>query len=294
MARTILENDMRSLRRFVSFLERRSRASITVVSFALVLLLGLGGYFVGINISYSLFLVFPILAVTWFVNRLAGVVLSVFSATTLFLVAWWTGRFSEARPAVVAWNEIAPLGFFLLIVGLMSMLKETLDREETLSRTDPLTGLFNRRYFNELVEAEMERSARYGHPITIAYTDLDNFKTVNDEFGHDTGDAVLVRTAELFGDSLRATDQVARLGGDEFAIMMPETAPEQGVMVAGKVRDAFLQAMESDGWPVSMSVGLVTFLTPPAKVEDMLKEADTLMYSVKSSGKNDIRQAVLA
>jgi diguanylate cyclase (GGDEF)-like protein len=284
---------MHPLSFFIGFLDRRSKTFVAVTSVGLVAVLGAFGYFVGVNVSYSLFYVIPIVAVTWYVNKPTGYALAGLSAAVLFIVAWFAGRFLNARPVVVAWNEIAPLGFFLVIVGLISMLKDALSREEFLSRTDPLTGLLNRRYFNELVEAERNRVVRFGHPITLAYMDLDDFKEVNDRHGHDAGDALLFSIAELLRGSLRRTDAVARLGGDEFAVMMPETDAERGARAISKLREAFEQAMSENDWPVSASIGLVTFEVAPSSVEAMIKEADTLMYSVKTSGKNDVRQAVI-
>lgn len=280
------------LRSVIGFLDRRSKTFIIVSSFVLVAVLGTAGYFVGINISSSLFYLIPILILTWFVDRWWGICVSVLSSASLFLVEWFSGRLANARSAVVLWNEIAPLGIFLVFVVILSSLKEALTREERLSRTDPLTGLLNRRYFGELAAAEIERARRYGHPISLAYLDLDNFKAVNDRFGHDTGDRLLVAVAELFRDSLRSTDEVARLGGDEFAIMLTETDPEAGADVVYKLREALLYSMREGGWPVSASIGLVTFLEPPAGLQDMLKEADSLMYSVKSGGKDAVRHEV--
>ena len=100
-------------------------------------------------------------------------------------------------------------------------------------------------------------------------------------------------TARIFTEGLRTTDIVARLGGDEFAILLPCTPPEAGALVTLKLQNSFLSEMEKWGWPVTLSVGLVTYLEPPGSVEDMLKLADSLMYEVKSRGKNGICQEIV-
>lgn len=284
---------MRPLESIIGFLGRRSKTFIVISSFFFIAALGAAGYFVGLNISSSLFYLIPILALTWFADRWWGALASVLSSANLFLVEWFSGRLAGAGTFVVLWNEIAPLVIFLVFVAILSSLKGALAREEWLSRTDPLTGLLNRRYFGELVASELERARRYGHPVSLAYLDLDNFKAVNDSYGHDAGNRLLVMVAELFKENLRASDEVARLGGDEFAIMLTETGPEASMQVVMLFKQALLDAARDKGWPISASIGLVTFLEPPAGMQEMLKEADSLMYQVKSGGKDDIRQEVI-
>jgi diguanylate cyclase (GGDEF)-like protein len=127
----------------------------------------------------------------------------------------------------------------------------------------------------------------------MAYMDLDNFKAINDNFGHDAGDEALTLTAGLLKEGLRSTDTIARMGGDEFVIMLPEGEPEGSALVLFKLRATFLDAMKENGWPVTVSIGMVTFMSTPDSVDDMLKEADALMYSVKSEGKDNVKLKVL-
>lgn len=284
---------MRTLDALTGFLTRRSKAFIATVSLLFVAGLWAVGYFIGINLSTSLFYLVPIITVTWYAGRRWGYLASLLSSLSLFMVELASGRLSGARTVIILWNAVAPLGIFAVVVALLSSLQGALAREERLSRTDSLTGLFNRRYFGELVSAELLRARRYGHPVSLAYLDLDNFKEVNDSFGHDAGDRLLVEVADLFRSTLRATDQVARLGGDEFAVLLVETDPEPGVTVITKVHDALLEKMGREGWPVSASIGLVTFNTPPAGPDEMLTEADALMYEVKTSGKNAVKWKVV-
>jgi diguanylate cyclase (GGDEF)-like protein len=138
---------------------------------------------------------------------------------------------------------------------------------------------------------EITRARRYNRPLTLLYIDLDNFKQVNDAFGHETGDELLVEVAATIRCNVRATDLVARLGGDEFALLLTETNREAGLVVTNKLRETLLRAMQERNWPVTFSIGVVSFTVPPASVEEMVKQADEVMYSVKQRGKNSIAAA---
>lgn len=249
-------------------------------------------YFAGQDINAVLFYLVPIVMVAWYVGSPEGVLLSAVSALGIYLtdILWGATRF---KPFAAVWNSIVPLGFFLLFVGLLSLLRRSLAREEVLSSTDPLTGLYNRRYFRELADAEIARARRYPHPISVAYIDLDNFKEINDKHGHDRGDELLKLSASVLKSGLRSTDVVARLGGDEFVVMLPEGEPGAGVQVVLKLRGTFRETMKDAGWPISVSIGLVTFVRPPDSVDEMLKWADSLMYEVKREGKDDVKMEVV-
>ena len=114
----------------------------------------------------------------------------------------------------------------MIFTLLLSSLKRALDRERELSGTDVLTGIRNARSFREVLGAEIERSKRFQRPFTVAYLDLDNFKTVNDCHGHEHGDELLRLVGNTILTGIRKTDTVARLGGDEFALLLPETEYE--------------------------------------------------------------------
>jgi diguanylate cyclase (GGDEF)-like protein len=162
-------------------------------------------------------------------------------------------------------------------------------RERALSRTDGLTGLLNGRGFYEAAATELARSSRYRHPLTLAYVDLDDFKGINDRFGHARGDAVLVTVARGLRRACRSTDVVGRLGGDEFAILFPETGREAAEAALAKVRSRLHELGSPDGEGVTASIGSVSFATPPSDVEVLVHEADTAMYAVKASGKGALR-----
>ena len=161
-------------------------------------------------------------------------------------------------------------------------------QEKRLSRLDPLTGLANRRAFYEGAELERQRAVRYGRNLSMAYIDLDNFKQANDQFGHEAGDQVLVTVANILRSDLRPSDLAVRLGGDEFAVLLPE-ADELGARRAtSKLHGLLTQAMQDNNWPVTVSMGVVTFNSIPETVDQMVHKADELMYTVKHGGKNRI------
>jgi diguanylate cyclase (GGDEF)-like protein/PAS domain S-box-containing protein len=164
-------------------------------------------------------------------------------------------------------------------------LAQALDNEKSISRSDHLTGLANRRAFEESLDMECKRSQRYGRPITIVYVDLDDFKKVNDERGHHTGDEVLVAVAETLRTNLRSTDCVARMGGDEFAILLPETDAGAAKIIMTKVDKVLKAVVTQKAWPIGFSLGVVSFPAPLDPPQEMLDRADRLMYAAKHNGK---------
>jgi diguanylate cyclase (GGDEF)-like protein/PAS domain S-box-containing protein len=167
-------------------------------------------------------------------------------------------------------------------------LRASLQDERNLSRIDFLTGIANRRALYEAIEAEAKRSKRHKRPFTLAYLDVDNFKEVNDVFGHEVGDRLLKKVANKIRQVTRETDLVARLGGDEFAILFSAINGEAAVGAVGNLQIALSQLVQEEGWKVSFSIGVRTFRTPPESVESMIKLTDQLMYEVKKSGKNAV------
>ncbi len=169
-------------------------------------------------------------------------------------------------------------------------LKKAMEKLEELSRTDALTGILNRRAFDELAQVEIERAKRYRNPISIAYIDLDNFKSVNDEMGHNTGDGLLISITKIVQNNIREIDHFARLGGDEFILLLSNTEAKPAHEVLVKLQKMMLGEMERNNWPVTFSIGLATFNSPPSNVEEMIKKSDEAMYSAKQGGKNRIVQ----
>jgi len=173
-------------------------------------------------------------------------------------------------------------------------LRLRLQQEKHLARIDSLTRAANRRAFYETLEGELSRLRRYGRPFSVAYLDLDNLKRVNDDLGHEAGDAVLCTVSATVRKNLRRTDTIGRLGGDEFAILLTEAGSEAARATTDKFNRRLLDAMRQNQWPVTFSIGLVTCLTAPTSEEELMKKADELMYLVKKSGKNNITHAIVS
>jgi diguanylate cyclase (GGDEF)-like protein len=264
-----------------------------LVAIAFVILAGVGvlNYLAGPDLSAWIFYLIPIFLVTWCIGRWTGILMSIFSAL-IWSIAEYASGVTYLDDAIPYWNCIARLGYFLILAFVLSALKNALEKEKELSRIDFLTRVGNGRYFIELANMEINRARRYEHPLTVAYIDLDNFKTINDRFGHSTGDNLLRLVADTIKNNIRLTDTVVRMGGDEFAILLPETGPEAAEAITRKIQKINLELMQKNGWPVTFSIGVVTFISPPSTVDEILKRSDNLMYSAKNNGKNTIKYEV--
>ncbi len=280
-----------SLGLIVDYLSKLPQSVLISVASLMVLLVGILNHMAGPEISSTIFYLIPIVLVTWFTRRSIGFFFSILSAFT-WLIADLTSGATHFNPDVPYWNGVARLSSFFILTFILSTLKNTLRQEKEYSRIDFLTGIRNRRYFIELVNMEINRARRYEHAFTVVCIDLDNFKTVNDCFGHSTGDILLRLVARALQQNIRATDTVARLGGDEFAILLPETGRNVAEVILQKVQNINLEIMRRHGWPVTLSIGVVTFTSPPSTVDETLRISDQLMYTAKNNGKNSIQYEV--
>lgn len=274
----------------IHFLEGQSPLFAAVLSFLVVLMVATIDHLVPKELTLSLLYVMPLLLASWFAGERYGAVIAILSAS-LWLITELTVHPPEETWSLY-WNMAARLGFFLLINHLLAALKGAYEREKRLARTDALTGVTNRRYFHELLQAEFLRSRRYRYPLTVAYIDVDNFKAVNDKFGHGAGDLLLNLIAQSMASQVRSIDVVGRLGGDEFVLMLPQTGPKQAKIVLPRVQKQLMQIVEHHDWPISFSIGVATFVRLPRTSKELVNQADYLMYSVKSRGKNRIEYAV--
>lgn len=171
--------------------------------------------------------------------------------------------------------------------------RKKLERElERQARTDILTGLNNRRYFFEMAEAQFARVRRYGEPLSLLMLDLDNFKSVNDTYGHHVGDAVLRKLSEVSRHALREIDIIGRLGGEEFAVLLPETNIEKALEAAERMRMAVESAavkLENGAYlHFTVSIGASSFTEKDTGLDSMLKRADKALYQAKNGGRNRV------
>jgi diguanylate cyclase (GGDEF)-like protein len=182
------------------------------------------------------------------------------------------------------------LGFFVGLLFAAFKVRELYRRANELSRTDPKTGALSERGFVDVLGVEIKRSRRNLCPLTVTYVDLDNFKLVNKILGYTAADDVLRVVARTMQSSLREMDVVARLHGDEFALLLPETCALDAPLALGKLQKALRESMTVNQWPVTFSIGAVTFDTPLATPEEMKKAASNVMQSsAKLGGKDRVR-----
>lgn len=180
----------------------------------------------------------------------------------------------------------------LRIVELQKALVESNRQLEQLSFTDGLTSLRNRRAFEQEFGTRFEQSRRYGRPLSVAIIDVDHFKSVNDTYGHTSGDAVLRSIARTIQTSSRQTDFVARVGGEEFAVILPETSLFDALQFAEKIRAGVAsEAIEADGvrHPVTVSIGLAN--VPHSRIPSsatLFNAADQALYRAKNRGRNRV------
>jgi len=275
--------------RFVSSL---SRSQVVAVSLVVLALIGIVDLATGFEIGVSVFYVGPVSLVAWYVNRRAAVVIALLSAAT-WLAADLLAGHVYSHSAIPVWNAVVRLGFFLIIAVLLDLLRTHLAMEQRLARTDTVTGVLNRRAFMEQLDYGLALARREDKAVAVAYVDLDDFKRVNDAYGHDEGDRALRVVAQALTESTRRTDIVARISGDEFALLLPGTDLAGAERLIGKAMLSLAEGFRSGLSRVTCSIGTVVFLRAPDTGEQAIKAADTLMYRVKRQGKNAVLFDVL-
>jgi len=264
---------------------------LVVIAFFIVILVGALNRLTGPELSSSILYLIPISLVTWFTKRWVGIGMSIVSTLTWFLADATSGGVS-LHSSIPYWNGVARFGSFFVFACILAALRRVLEDEKEFSRIDALTRLANRKQFIELADMEIKRAQKDGGPFTVVYIDLDNFKWVNDRFGHSAGDNLLRLVARTIHSNVRETDTVARLGGDEFAILLPGIGAELAEIITRRIQKTNSEVMHKHDWPVTFSIGAATFASPPAMVDEVLKASDDLMYGVKKEGKNNIKHEV--
>lgn len=242
-------------------------------------------------------------------------VLAALAAISFFNYFGWTfADFGQRSAVITIANGFIASGLMVMILGLRSrqlqrkahesalalaVSLKTIDLERQLrekaekqARTDYLTGLFNRRYFFDLAERELARTKRYQKPLSLLMIDIDHFKSVNDTWGHATGNLVLQSVSERLVKLLREVDIIGRLGGEEFAVFLTETSIEQAIPVANRLRETVEQTVISlpngETSRVTLSLGLAALNGRDINLDQLLGEADGALYRAKRSGRNRV------
>lgn len=270
-----------------NILDKRSNKYIWRLSLLMALILS--GFVVAFGevFYFEPFYVLPITLASWYGSNKAGLMLALFTVLVLVLVKGLVFQgdldietiFYYGLPHAISYSGLA-----ILVTNFRSVHKV----ETTAADIDSLTSINNPRSFYAKLANELVRSYRYKHIFSLAYIDIDDFKSINDSQGHSEGDRLLIEVANCLKSSLRETDMVARLGGDEFAVLLPETEQKEAKIVFSNVIHLLQERMKKYDWSVSFSAGLVTFDTLPGDIKEAIKITDDLMYSVKNREKNNI------
>jgi diguanylate cyclase (GGDEF)-like protein len=243
---------------------------------------------------YAFFYVWLALYALFFFRRGQAVVQILFIAIAYAAVVVGDVT-SGGQDGLIAIGEAAPrwimtVGTLVVAVALVGMLKERLDglvaRFADAAREDPMTGLRNRRGFDESFELEVERAGRGDRALTLLLGDLDHFKTVNDRLGHPRGDDALRRAAEILRASNRRIDLVSRVGGEEFAVLLPDSDERGAHIAAERMRLAIREGFAEDPVPLTISFGIASFPQHGETTEDLIESADQALYTAKEIGRD--------
>jgi diguanylate cyclase (GGDEF)-like protein len=202
--------------------------------------------------------------------------------------------YASAAPLTVQEHSIirSLLSVMVMVVGSSRVLGRTLRELEYHSGHDPLTGLYNRRYFTERLEYEIGRSERHRHEFSVLLIDLDNFKDINDSYGHPAGDRTLVDIARSIRLHVRSSDLATRIGDDEFAVILPETAGQGARQMAEQLRERLrglrFEAPGGRAYRVTVSIGMVSYPRDGANAADLMAGVDVALHRVKRFGKDGV------
>ena len=275
------------------------RTTFAMLAVAAIAVVGLLDYVTGPWLSFSIFYVLPVLGAAWWLGRGPALLASLTAGVVWFEAEAWGHRGEPNR--TLLWNSMSRLLMLVAMAamvvriredrrrlqGMNARLSELLEGAEKLARTDPLTGLPNRRAFIERLSAELAHARRAGTPVCIAYIDIDNFKGINDARGHAEGDEFLRGMAAAIRETVRASDVAARLGGDEFAVLFTDATRGAVQPLAHRLLERCRALGERyPGLDVGASVGMAWFDAAPDAPELLLDRADGAMYEAKSAGKH--------
>jgi len=188
---------------------------------------------------------------------------------------------------------VAALDYLTNITNEISSPKITYDKniEETaqIATTDPLTGLYTRNVFNISLEKEIIKAIRYKNNLSLIIIDIDNFKFVNDSFGHQEGDKVIIKLVRIINKNIRKSDLFARYGGEEFAVIMPETHSDEAFKVSERIRINVFKILKSYEKKITVSIGIGILSESVDSAYNLIKCADDALYKAKQSGKNCVK-----
>ena len=255
-----------------------------------------------LGLGLALLCIVPVAVASWWLGLLPAALAALCATGGRFLVevAAPHAPGQLAIASVNAFSLLAILAFAATSVALLrrrrdhqevlaAQLAALLARSESLARTDSLTGLANSRAFIERLALDLPRLARSGAALCLAYLDLDNFKQVNDSYGHSAGDELLRSIATVIREAVRQGDLPARLGGDEFAVALWDLSPEAAVLVAQRLLDQVRRlGRDYPQADLGASVGIAHLAAVPANADEAVRRADAALYAAKAAGKGRV------
>lgn len=237
--------------------------SLKALSLSSVILIGYLHFIVGPSFEFHLFFLIPIIVASWFAGALFC-----FFITILAILSWTISDYLIAHGNIDVFSFLFNSTVHALILAyvtyLLRYIRRLLIRESQLAREDSLTKIPNRRSFYENGEVAFSTGNRQQLPITIIFIDVDNFKSINDVYGHKIGDKLLFEAAQVMNENIRKNDVIGRLGGDEFCLILLSADREHALMYAINLRNKLNERMLKHKWQTTFSMGIVTYaVTPP-------------------------------
>ena len=247
-------------------------------------------YFFGSNINLFVLYLIPCVLATWYIQIRYGLFFVVFAV----FISYLSDIILKTNTNILytSINAIARMSVFIVAVITVDKIKKLTNELERLTLTDPLTQIGNKRAAFARGDEEIQKMKRSKLPLSILFIDLDNFKSVNDTFGHEAGDEVIAKTGATLKNIIRTTDFTARIGGDEFVVMLYDTNIKGALVTAEKIRAELEEIFSNQGYGVTSSIGAATFIKPPHSFSAALDCADSLMYKAKNTSKNAIASEV--
>lgn len=246
-------------------------AALVVVSVALLLLPS--------GLSAGILLVVPVVILGWYGGKWAGRCGAGLGAVASVLAGVVPGGVVEG---IVVANGAITLAVLALVAEAVPGLRFSSQSYREHAHLDPLTSLGNRRFFRETALVELNRSSRYGRPVSLVYLDVDGYEALRQEAGHTESDLMLVQMASVITGMVRASDVVARISGAEFAVLLPETDGSGAQVVAGKLRDGLGAVVSERG--LALNAVVVGASDGPVSLEAMLRQADEAMVDARRAG----------
>jgi diguanylate cyclase (GGDEF)-like protein len=267
----------------------KEKIILKIIAISSVFLIGYLHYIAGPLFEFHLFFFIPIIIASWFTSQFFSYLILL-----LVIVSWTIGDYLIVKGTVnlmsFAFNALMHALIIIYLNYLLGYIRQLLIKESQLAREDSLTKIPNRRGFYEYGETAFSTADRHQLPIASIFIDLDDFKSINDTYGHKTGDQLLYETAQVIKDSIRKTDVAGRLGGDEFCIILLNVDSKQAKDFSESLRNKLNEKMQQQGWKTTFSMGIVSYGSAPKNFHHVIQRADNLMYQVKRNGRNGFIQ----